>query len=192
MVRIFILLALVAQVAYSQAPACLFYATVQPGDTCWSIATNKCRQSLAEIYAAPSNSWLNNGAACNNLQVKQTICCPSFNFPGSCKKTYEVRSGDTCWGISQFYGISLDTFLSFNRGINCNNLQIGQFVCGGVWLLYSTSLYNDHNILCISFFLDDYGLILFAYFKIRWLEYKIKWLKLWQLFKVLFRSLKRR
>eukprot|EP00250_Pteridium_aquilinum_P007445 c17157_g1_i2 orf=111-1199(-) len=43
--------------------------------------------------------------------------------------TYTVKSGDTCYAISQAHGISLSDFMSWNAGINCNNLQIGQSVC---------------------------------------------------------------
>ncbi|KAI5072306.1 hypothetical protein GOP47_0012412 [Adiantum capillus-veneris] len=43
--------------------------------------------------------------------------------------TYIVKSGDTCYAISQAHGISLSDFQSWNAGISCNNLQIGQSVC---------------------------------------------------------------
>nr|4PXV_A Chain A, Chitinase A [Pteris ryukyuensis]4PXV_B Chain B, Chitinase A [Pteris ryukyuensis]4PXV_C Chain C, Chitinase A [Pteris ryukyuensis]4PXV_D Chain D, Chitinase A [Pteris ryukyuensis]5YLG_A Chain A, Chitinase A [Pteris ryukyuensis]5YLG_B Chain B, Chitinase A [Pteris ryukyuensis]5YLG_C Chain C, Chitinase A [Pteris ryukyuensis]5YLG_D Chain D, Chitinase A [Pteris ryukyuensis] len=43
--------------------------------------------------------------------------------------TYTIKSGDTCYAISQARGISLSDFESWNAGIDCNNLQIGQVVC---------------------------------------------------------------
>lgn len=43
--------------------------------------------------------------------------------------TYTVKSGDTCYDISQENGISLSDFESWNSGIDCSNLQIGQQVC---------------------------------------------------------------
>ncbi|KAJ3205507.1 hypothetical protein HK099_000771 [Clydaea vesicula] len=44
-------------------------------------------------------------------------------------RSYTVREGDSCWSISQSNSLSLDQFYSFNNGINCNELQIGQRVC---------------------------------------------------------------
>lgn len=37
-----------------------------------------------------------------------------------------VVQGDTCWGISQKYSISLNQLLSYNPGLNCSSLSIGQ------------------------------------------------------------------
>lgn len=47
---------------------------------------------------------------------------------GACT-TYTVKSGDTCYQISQAHGISLSNFESWNPGIVCDDLQIGQVVC---------------------------------------------------------------
>ena len=49
----------------------------------------------------------------------------------TCGQYYIVVSGDTCYKISQAYGISLTMIESMNPGINCNSLQVGQKVCVG-------------------------------------------------------------
>jgi hypothetical protein len=46
-----------------------------------------------------------------------------------CDKSYTIKSGDTCWQISNNIGQSLQSFLSLNPNLNCANLQIGQIVC---------------------------------------------------------------
>ena len=44
-------------------------------------------------------------------------------------KTYTVKSGDICYDIANDNGISLSDLLSYNPGIDCDNLQIGQTLC---------------------------------------------------------------
>jgi hypothetical protein len=41
-----------------------------------------------------------------------------------------VKSGDTCNGIANSYGISEPDFEAANPGILCGFLQVGQVVCG--------------------------------------------------------------
>ena len=48
-----------------------------------------------------------------------------------CLKTYSITNGDSCWAISNKFGIDLDKFIRINPGLNCNNLQIGIIVCIG-------------------------------------------------------------
>ncbi len=38
---------------------------------------------------------------------------------------YTIKSGDTCYSISQRYSISVANLLSLNRGIECDNLAVG-------------------------------------------------------------------
>lgn len=124
------LLFLFAMVALSSS-ACIFITQVQPGDTCYSIATNKCRTSLSSLYAA--NPSLNNGNSCNFLQIGQNICCP-LPTPGQCSNAYFVQAGDTCFSIANFYGITLSQLYSYNPSLNngagCSTLQAGQIICG--------------------------------------------------------------
>ncbi|KAH7415910.1 hypothetical protein KP509_14G065600 [Ceratopteris richardii] len=99
------------------AGSCTLY-TVKSGDTCYDISQEN-GVSLEDFL-----SW-NPGINCNNLQIGQEVC---ISAPCCCT-IYTVKSGDTCYDISQVNGVSLEDFLSWNPGINCNNLQIGQEVC---------------------------------------------------------------
>jgi len=40
--------------------------------------------------------------------------------------SYTVVSGDTCWAIANANGITVAQLQSYNPGVDCNNLQIGQ------------------------------------------------------------------
>ena len=40
--------------------------------------------------------------------------------------THKIKSGETIWSISQFYGIKVQPLLEANPGIDINDLQIGQ------------------------------------------------------------------
>lgn len=105
---------------------CVQYV-VQAGDICYNIA-----QSYG-ISLDDLESW-NPGINCANLQIGQVICVSDPDAPsppppaGGCIE-YTVQAGDICYTIAQTYGISLEDFYSYNPGINCNNLQIGQVVC---------------------------------------------------------------
>ena len=68
---------------------------ITSGDTCYSIATIYCSSTTDALYQA--NSWLQNGAVCNNLQIGQTVCCPVNTCPGRSRFTV---SGDTCIATS--------------------------------------------------------------------------------------------
>ncbi|KAH7415912.1 hypothetical protein KP509_14G065800 [Ceratopteris richardii] len=106
--------------------ACTTYR-VKYGDTCYHISEAN-GVSLEDFL-----SW-NPGINCNNLQIGQEVCIsttsqwPPSPPAGSCT-IYTLKSGDTCYDISQENGVSLKDFLSWNSGINFNNLQIGQEVC---------------------------------------------------------------
>jgi LysM repeat protein len=45
--------------------------------------------------------------------------------------SYTVVSGDYCYAIGARYSISVAQLQSYNPGLNCNNLQIGQVLCVG-------------------------------------------------------------
>jgi len=45
---------------------------------------------------------------------------------GLASAKYTVVSGDTCWAIANTYGISVAQLQSYNPGLDCSNLQIGQ------------------------------------------------------------------
>ncbi|KAL3722192.1 hypothetical protein ACJRO7_034545 [Eucalyptus globulus] len=52
-----------------------------------------------------------------------------------CRRDVQVNSGDTCYAIAQQYGLTLDTFYSYNPNVNCDDLSIGQYFCVvGAWI----------------------------------------------------------
>ena len=53
----------------------------------------------------------------------QPVTCPKGTF------RYTIQSGDTLWKLSQAYGVSTQSILDVNPGINPQNLQIGSTLC---------------------------------------------------------------
>ncbi|HEX2938077.1 MAG TPA: LysM peptidoglycan-binding domain-containing protein, partial [Ruminiclostridium sp.] len=52
--------------------------------------------------------------------------------PVTCAKgsfSYTIQAGDTLWQLSQIYGVSVQSILDLNPGINPQNLQIGSIIC---------------------------------------------------------------
>jgi len=47
----------------------------------------------------------------------------------ACAKAFTVASGDTCYQIASTNGLSLSQLATLNKGLDCNNLQIGQTLC---------------------------------------------------------------
>ena len=118
---------------------------VRAGDTCYSIsAANKCY--FEDLLKS------NPGINCQNLQIGQPICLPGLRpgyiypyfFPyfypilpqpqpqpltGNCVSHYTIKSGDICYNIAENFGLKLNQLESYNPGLNCHNLQIGQQIC---------------------------------------------------------------
>ncbi|OCH92987.1 hypothetical protein OBBRIDRAFT_772415 [Obba rivulosa] len=44
-------------------------------------------------------------------------------------EVYRVQQGDTCWGLSQARGCSVDKMREVNSGLECDKLTPGQLVC---------------------------------------------------------------
>lgn len=42
---------------------------------------------------------------------------------------YQIKSGDTCWRLSEAKGISVDDILKLNNELNCERLRIGSEIC---------------------------------------------------------------
>jgi LysM repeat protein len=98
---------------------------------------------------------MNPGINCSLLQVGQVVCTATgtvtttttkststtatttssaSSASGStfvCSSTHTVVSGDTCYVIASAAGLQEPVFESYNPGINCSLLQIGQVVCTG-------------------------------------------------------------
>jgi LysM repeat protein len=120
-------------------PQGTFRYTIQSGDTLWK---------LSQAYGVSVQSILdvNPGINPQNLQIGSTLCIPivqtvsptkaapltSEILPVTCPKDtfrYTIQSGDTLWKLSQSHGVSLQSILDVNPGINPQNLQIGSTLC---------------------------------------------------------------
>jgi len=98
---------------------------VVKGDTCYKIWT---KNGLSESQFRK----LNSGIDCSNLKVGASICLKgssSTSTSSSCKSSYTIKSGDTCYKIWKNYGLSESQFRSLNSGIDCSNLKKGSSVC---------------------------------------------------------------
>ncbi|HEX2937401.1 MAG TPA: LysM peptidoglycan-binding domain-containing protein, partial [Ruminiclostridium sp.] len=102
---------------------------VKKGDTLWK---------LSQAYGASIQSIIdaNPGINANNLQIGSTLCIPEVATPPisphACPSnsfSYIVHSGDTLWKLSQIYGVSVQSILNLNPGVNPQNLQIGSTIC---------------------------------------------------------------
>ncbi|KAK7941292.1 peptidoglycan-binding LysM domain protein [Apiospora aurea] len=47
--------------------------------------------------------------------------------PGA--RTYSVKQGDTCWDIANRKALEVDDILRENKGLDCDNLEIGDLIC---------------------------------------------------------------
>jgi len=142
---------LVSSTSYAVNAACangLVGVPIKSGDSCWSVAT-ACGWSLNDVY----NCNPGYVTACTNLQVGNLICLPScksataaviqapvvpvvpvqvpIKSSSGCTCSsgvaYSVKSGDSCWSITNTYGCTVsDVSNSVNA---CAVLQSGQCIC---------------------------------------------------------------
>ncbi|MBS3779345.1 MAG: LysM peptidoglycan-binding domain-containing protein [Desulfovermiculus sp.] len=95
--------------------------TVKSGDTLWGIARS-LGVGIQDIDQA------NPGLSARHLSVGQKIRLPnqvSTRRIASKRANYEVKSGDTLWGIAQKFNLSLSSLVQAN-GLNKNTpLQVG-------------------------------------------------------------------
>ncbi|KAI5294496.1 hypothetical protein KEM52_003887, partial [Ascosphaera acerosa] len=142
----YILVGALALVAPSMAApvverdGCTKSVTINPGDTCIAIA-NANGISLSDLLAWNSN--INSG--CTNLVAGAQICVgassgeatptskggDSAPTPKGCKTTVKVNAGDSCWGIANARGLTLEQLNALNPWINsgCTNLIAGGDIC---------------------------------------------------------------
>ena len=109
---------------FSSVLSCSKYYTIVSGDICYNIAQNN-GLDVNGLLA------LNLGLDCSNLQIGNQICVSSggSSVTATCTKTYTVVAGDICWNIASNNGLTVDQLTSYNPGLNCDNLQIGQNLC---------------------------------------------------------------
>lgn len=112
--------------------------TVQSGDTCGGIASDK-GITVAELIAA-NRATIN--VDCTNLGVGDELRIPSKTgaatptrttsgiataTPRAGSRTYTVAAGDTCADIAANQGVKVADLISVNGlDANCANLQVGQ------------------------------------------------------------------
>lgn len=102
---------------------CTSSVVVKSGDSCWAI-------SQAAGMTVSALQSLNPTATCSNLHIGQTLCVTGgTSGGGGCSKKAVVKSGDSCWAISQADGTTVSALQAANPGVNCSNLQIGQSLC---------------------------------------------------------------
>ncbi|XP_021886848.1 uncharacterized protein DDB_G0273701/DDB_G0273221-like [Carica papaya] len=46
-----------------------------------------------------------------------------------CDQVFGARSGDTCFGISQMFNLTQDSFDAINPNLDCDKLFVGQWLC---------------------------------------------------------------
>lgn len=106
--------------------------TVEPGDSCVAIA-NQFGITVEDLREA--NPAID--AGCTNLISGQTLVIPGAASGGSPAqptpgatnggRTYTIQSGDTCFGIAQSFGVSVDDLVARN-GLDCDALQPGTVI----------------------------------------------------------------
>ena len=92
--------------------------TVQKGDTYYLIA-KKCGITLSSLLSA------NNATQNSALYVGDKVKIPDTSGDYI---THTVQKGETYWTISQKYGVSLSSLLSYNGATNNTTLNIGDKV----------------------------------------------------------------
>lgn len=96
----------------------------KPGDTFNSLAHryNTTVQAIVNV---------NPGINSDNLRIGQTICIPVRRsiVPCSPGNRYVIKPGDSFSKLSRRYGISVNTILEMNQGVDPSNLQVGQVIC---------------------------------------------------------------
>lgn len=133
---------------------CNKFYQIQSGDGCWSIEQ---AQAITSDQFLSWNPYVD--ANCDNLWLGYYVCVgvsgtatktgtptttstatptgPSPQMPSTistCKKLYQVQSGDGCWSIEQSQSITAAQFQAWNPYVdaNCDNLWLGYYVCVGV------------------------------------------------------------
>ena len=93
------------------------YYIVKSGDSLWSIS-KKYGLTVDELKEL-------NDLSNNNLSIGQKLLIKDTSSSDELGVYYTVKSGDTLYGISKEYGLSVDELKSINN-LNNNNLSVGQ------------------------------------------------------------------
>ncbi|CAI5489273.1 unnamed protein product [Closterium sp. Naga37s-1] len=116
------------------APLCTATYTVQPNDTCTTLANTFFAGSLSALRAA-------NPLTCTTsrffLYPSQVICTTTSSLSSlaavpipQCGQTYTTVVGDTCSSVATKFAVSLGTFMGLNSALSCATaLPVGSYVC---------------------------------------------------------------
>ncbi|CAI5956733.1 unnamed protein product [Closterium sp. NIES-65] len=116
------------------APLCTATYTVQPNDTCTTLANTFFAGSLSALRAA-------NPLTCTTsrffLYPSQVICTATSALSSlaavpipQCGQTYTTVAGDTCSSVATKFAISLGAFMGLNSALSCATaLPVGLYVC---------------------------------------------------------------
>ncbi|KAF4980645.1 hypothetical protein FZEAL_3394 [Fusarium zealandicum] len=108
---------------------------VVSGDSCASLAT-RCK-----VTSANFNKYNPAKNFCSTLAPKQLVCCSAGTLPDNRPKpgsdgtcfTYNIKSGDNCYALTQSFGITQQLIDSANKNTwgwaGCDRLQLGQAIC---------------------------------------------------------------
>jgi LysM repeat protein len=82
-------------------------------------------------YYNPYYQNTNTGFQNTNQGVVNPFVNPIINSNnnGVCYSYYTVRQGDICYNIARSANLQLYNLYTYNPGLNCDNLQIGQLIC---------------------------------------------------------------
>jgi LysM repeat protein len=134
-------------------PKGTFRYTIQNGDTLWKLsqAYGVSVQSILDVNPGidPQNLQIGSTLCIPTAQIvpapfakatpptetappTKTAPLTSEILPVTCPKgtfRYTIQNGDTLWKLSQTYGVSVQSILDVNPGIDPQNLQIGSTLC---------------------------------------------------------------
>ena len=109
-----------------------------PNSTQHVVKNNDTLWKLSQAYGVSVQNLIdaNPGIDANKLQIGTSLCIPAVLIPSTSHHTcpgsaisYIVQAGDTLWKLSQLYGISVQSIIDLNLGIDPQNLQIGSAIC---------------------------------------------------------------
>ncbi|CAI5494308.1 unnamed protein product [Closterium sp. Naga37s-1] len=102
----------------SAVKMCINYYTMQPNDTCASIATKFNLTSLTSIN--PTLDCTNITATQVCVEMGQAL--PPASVSTVCTEYYTLSATDTCASVQSAYSLTATELYRLNPGLNCNNL----------------------------------------------------------------------
>lgn len=115
------------------------YYTVKKGDTLSAIASRygTTVQEIAQINGIPNVNLIYPGQV---LRITTNSNIPGSESNGTGKTYYTIKRGDTLWGISRRYGVSVQNIVSWNNIQNPNLIYPSQRL-----ILYGNYIGSDNG-----------------------------------------------